>query len=129
MSDIVNTCIMHGVLNCERCAEAIRLMEEDDNHVCVLESDLNAAKEEVEFYKAENDHLKDQLADTKNALLGLDQNHKRISDTALNVWDKKEHLREALEKIKAIENKMDGGDWDEIEEARLIAQSALAGKE
>lgn len=34
-------------------------------------------------------------------------------------------LREALEKIVAIENKADGGDWDEIAEARLIAREAL----
>jgi hypothetical protein len=39
-------------------------------------------------------------------------------------------LLEALRKIAAIENKMYGGDWDEIEEARSIASIAiLAAKE
>ncbi len=33
---------------------------------------------------------------------------------------------EALTRIAAIENKMSGGDWDEIEEARAIARAALA---
>ena len=35
-------------------------------------------------------------------------------------------LRAALEKITKIENKCDGGDWDEIEEARRIAYDALS---
>jgi hypothetical protein len=34
-------------------------------------------------------------------------------------------LLEALRKIAAIENKMYGGDWDEIEEARSIASIAI----
>lgn len=34
--------------------------------------------------------------------------------------------REALRRIAAIKNKPDGGDWDEIGEARLIARAALA---
>lgn len=35
-------------------------------------------------------------------------------------------LREALEKIVAIENQMYGPDWEEIDAARLIARAALA---
>lgn len=35
-------------------------------------------------------------------------------------------LRIALKRIAAIEDKSDGGDWDEIEEARDIACDALA---
>lgn len=34
-------------------------------------------------------------------------------------------LREALEKIAAVENRYNCGDWDEIEEARGIARAAL----
>lgn len=34
-------------------------------------------------------------------------------------------LRTALERIAAIEDRMIGGDWDEIEEARTIAREAL----
>lgn len=34
-------------------------------------------------------------------------------------------LEEALKKIAAIQDKTDGGDWDEIEEARKIAAAAL----
>lgn len=34
-------------------------------------------------------------------------------------------LREALEKIKSIEDRYECGDWDEIEEAREIARQAL----
>ena len=36
-------------------------------------------------------------------------------------------LRKSLQQIGAIENKTVGGDWDEIEEARQIAQCALGG--
>jgi len=36
-----------------------------------------------------------------------------------------ERLRAALRAIGAIENKMVGGDWDEIEEARTIARKEL----
>ena len=35
-------------------------------------------------------------------------------------------LLEALKKISAIENKMYGADWEEIEEARDIADAAIA---
>jgi hypothetical protein len=35
-------------------------------------------------------------------------------------------LRDALRRIVAIEDKMVGGDWEEIEEARQIARDALA---
>lgn len=35
-------------------------------------------------------------------------------------------LKHALKRIAAIEDKMFGGDWDEIEEARNIACDALA---
>ena len=38
-------------------------------------------------------------------------------------------LVEALRKIVAIDDKMFGGDWDEIEEARAIARGALASVE
>lgn len=34
-------------------------------------------------------------------------------------------MRQALERIAAIENRHHGGDWDEIEEAREIARQAL----
>ena len=34
-------------------------------------------------------------------------------------------LREALKRIRTIKNRYNGGDWDEIEEARNIAQQAL----
>ena len=35
-------------------------------------------------------------------------------------------LRMALQAIAGIENRTDGGDWDEIEDARLIARDALS---
>ena len=40
-----------------------------------------------------------------------------------------QRLREALAKISAIENCYYGTDWQEIDEAREIAQAALDGKE
>lgn len=41
------------------------------------------------------------------------------------VTDREIRLEKALRKIMAIEDKLDGGDWDEIEEARQIAKEAL----
>jgi hypothetical protein len=38
-------------------------------------------------------------------------------------------LLAALKQIAAIEDKMNGGDWDEIEDARQIAQAAIAKAE
>jgi len=35
-------------------------------------------------------------------------------------------MRKALEEIAAIQNKLDGGDWDEIEQARNIAKTFLS---
>ena len=54
----------------------------------------------------------------------------------LEVWQAAEapllariaEMKSALRKIAAIENKMVGGDWDEIEEARQIANVAIAAK-
>jgi hypothetical protein len=39
-----------------------------------------------------------------------------------------QRLREALTKIAAIEDKMFGSDWEEIEEARQIARAAIKGE-
>lgn len=36
-----------------------------------------------------------------------------------------QRLKEALERIAAIEDRMVGGDWEEIEEARGIAREVL----
>ena len=38
-------------------------------------------------------------------------------------------LLEALKKIAAIENRMFGSDWEEIDEAREIARAAIAAAE
>lgn len=38
-------------------------------------------------------------------------------------------LLEALKEIAAIEDRMYGGDWDEIEDARKIARAAIAKAE
>jgi hypothetical protein len=37
-------------------------------------------------------------------------------------------FRATLQAIAAIENKMDGGDWDEIERARWLARASLGGE-
>jgi hypothetical protein len=42
--------------------------------------------------------------------------------------EKIKRLREALERIAAIEDKYTGSDWEEIEEARVIARTALSTK-
>jgi hypothetical protein len=39
-----------------------------------------------------------------------------------------EQARKALADIAAIEDKMFGGDWDEIEQARAIARAAIASR-
>lgn len=43
--------------------------------------------------------------------------------------DEIERLRAALTAISEIADQSDGGDWDEIEDARRIARKALATKE
>lgn len=55
--------------------------------------------------------------------------------TAIAAWNRRtdplaashQRLKEALERIAAIEDRMVGGDWEEIEEARGIAREALKG--
>jgi len=49
-----------------------------------------------------------------------------IEEIAQPIADERDELRDALEKIANIEDKMYGGDWDEIEFAREIARSILA---
>ena len=54
-----------------------------------------------------------------------DGSHVRASDyDALAAYA--ERLREALRRIAAIEDRLNGGDWDEIRDARDIANAALA---
>ncbi len=64
----------------------------------------------------------DEMGD---ALLGVDRLKTRAEQAEANVaW-----LREALTSITKIENRYDGGDWDEIDEAREVARAALAATE
>jgi hypothetical protein len=49
--------------------------------------------------------------------------------TPRQLVDLNAELLEALRKIAAIKNQMYGGDWEEIEEAREIANSAIAKAE
>lgn len=46
----------------------------------------------------------------------------------LSIKEENSLLRSALERISAIEDEMQGADWAEIEEARRIADEALAGR-
>ena len=48
--------------------------------------------------------------------------------TVLSLLSELEAREAALRQIAAIEDKMYGGDWDEIEEARRIAGDALNGR-
>lgn len=45
--------------------------------------------------------------------------------TLMTCQAQKKRLREALRKIASIQDNLNGGDWDEIEEARQIANEAL----
>lgn len=47
------------------------------------------------------------------------------SEREARLMAENDRLREALTEIVAIENKVTGGDWDEIAQARLIARAAL----
>jgi hypothetical protein len=47
-------------------------------------------------------------------------------DEITRLTKQRDELVAALEKIAAIEDKLFGGDWDEIEEAREFANQALA---
>ncbi|KVU10698.1 hypothetical protein WK62_05400 [Burkholderia ubonensis] len=47
----------------------------------------------------------------------------------LSICDRLEAAEKALSQIAEIEDKMFGGDWDEIEEARRIANAALAQRQ
>ena len=47
-------------------------------------------------------------------------------DMYIRMRDSAPLMFDALVKIAAIPNAMDGGDWDEIEEARNIAHAAIA---
>lgn len=51
--------------------------------------------------------------------------HFMLTDTCHHFQARAERLAGALREIEAIEDEMEGGDWDEIEAARKIATAAL----
>lgn len=69
----------------------------------------------------ENARLRDEIKKLWESCRLSDENN----DKAIAEIDR---LREALEQIAAVENKLEGGDWDEIETARSIAHNALEKK-
>lgn len=63
--------------------------------------------------------------DRKELCKWLRDNSSGAYRKAAEAADEIERLENALIAIVSIENKVDGGDWDEIGEARLIAHYAL----
>ena len=49
-----------------------------------------------------------------------------VADAVRHFQIQRDELLAALKEISQIANKMDGQDWDEIEAARIIANSAIA---
>jgi len=91
------------------------------------------------FTLAENKRLKAELAAAQG---NADDNYKKLMECRAELAAERERaihqtsiacraieelakLREALERIAAIEDKAFGGDWEEIEEARTIARAVL----
>jgi hypothetical protein len=58
--------------------------------------------------------------------MNMDVKYVRTARGAKEAIELITRLELALRKIKAIPNAMEGSDWDEIEEAREIAENALA---
>lgn len=60
------------------------------------------------------------------------QPHVTVQEISENYYKEilgtKNEYKEALQQIKDIPNKYDGGDWDEIDEARDIASKTLGDK-
>jgi hypothetical protein len=54
--------------------------------------------------------------------------HARASARIAELEQQLEQARKALSDIAAIEDKMFGGDWDEIEQARAIARADIASQ-
>lgn len=53
----------------------------------------------------------------------------RLESQLLAAQQENARLREALRSIVDMPNRLTGGDWDEIEDARCIARAALRGGE
>lgn len=82
---------------------------------------------ECPYCRRPDSNLNIELAAAKADLESVKTHHRYDLEQFRKCQDENKRLREALEKINAIKNKMEGGDWDEIEEARDIAKSALDG--
>jgi len=54
---------------------------------------------------------------------------KELEQQLANATKQNVMLREALGDIASIKNRIVGGDWDEINDARIIAEEALAATE
>ena len=86
----------------------------------LLRAEIEALRAEVERANSWNERVsvcRDHVADIVDGpcvICALDAAEARA-----------ERLAEALRKIEAIEDEMEGGDWDEIEAARKIATAAL----
>jgi uncharacterized coiled-coil DUF342 family protein len=84
-----------------------------------------SAADEIERLRAE---LAAERERVKEAARAAKQNVDMVTEwvqRAKAYREERDKLREALERIAAIEDKAFGGDWDEIEEARTIARAVL----
>ena len=94
------------------------MREQAEARIARLERDLAAARRQ-----------KERLREERDAAFAMSKCECGPDECCANLVRLHRDLaaaREALQKIAAIENKMYGPDWDEIQEARVIAINALA---
>jgi hypothetical protein len=117
------TCAHCGGNGCFACLKSAaptpeRVPREAHSRVLVDRGALQAALNMLRRDAQEGRHARGELADEISASIAAPTPER--ADAGKDVA-----LTEALRKIAAIENKMYGGDWDEIEEARSIASIAI----
>lgn len=98
--------IDHLTGHCMDCGATSQEIHDSDQIVQLLKENI-ALRAQLYGQVKDNAEYKELLADRQEQVLRVFR------------------LKGALDKIIAIPNKTDGGDWDEIEEARKIAKEVI----
>jgi sugar phosphate isomerase/epimerase len=83
--------------------------------------------ETIRLQGEEIERLRDIQAANVEIKMALHMKTLDLAEENIALQDEVRALREGMQRIASIEDKMVGGDWDEIEEARAIAREALGG--
>lgn len=131
LADALDECKYVDVYRCKQAAAELRRLHEEN-------TTLKQSVARLQQYHAtawNRGHTMGMKANEDTARRALDAvkqdawGNTQLTEALLKAEAQRDALLEALKKIAAIENRMFGSDWEEIDEAREIARAAIAAAE